>query len=205
MGEKKRVPRNIESALAGYRRATTWLLRERHSPEAGFEGLETLRDLFTADALEAACDAQIARCQASATLKDADESSTLWSHFTNLTTIARHGLRDPEILARIGLVRMFYSDYVLSPTEMTAEAEAICDRLRRTPHLAAAFVNAPARLGAIAISALEAASTAFAQERALRLSPCAAAYAVQVSRALRPGNLFMIRRKGTPGCPRNLT
>lgn len=205
VGKKKRTPKNTKSALAGYRQATTWLLRESHSPDTGFAGLEKLRDLITTEALEAACEAQIARSSASATLKDADKSSVLWSRFTNLTTVARHGLRDPEILARIGLVRMFYADYVLSPTEMTADAEAICDRLRKSPDLAAAFVNAPSRLGAISVSALETASTTVATERGLRLSACAAAYAVQVSRALRPANLFMIRRKATPGCPRNLT
>ena len=204
-GKKKRPPKNIDSALAGYRQATTWLLRESYSPEAGFAGITTLRDLFTTDALEAACDAQIARSAAAVTLKDADESSTLWSRFTNLTTVARHGLRDPEILARIGLVRMFYADYVLSPIEMTADAEAICDRLRKSPHLAAAFVNAPSRLSAISTEALEEARTTFARERALRFSACAAAYAVQVSRALRPANLFMIRRKAVKKCPRNLT
>ncbi|SDY25935.1 hypothetical protein [Citreimonas salinaria] len=203
--KKKKPPKNIDSALAGYRQATTWLLRESHSPETGFAGLATLRELFTAEALEAACSAQIARSAASISLKNANKSSTLWSRFTNLTTIARHGLRDPEILARIGLVRMFNADYVLLPSEMTEDAEAICDRLRKSPHLAAAFVNAPARLGAISTEALEAASTDFARERALRLSACAAAYSVQVSRALRPANLFMIRRKATPGCPRNLT
>jgi hypothetical protein len=205
VGKKKRTPKNTKAALAGYRQATTWLLRESHSPDTGFAGLETLRDLFVTEALEAACDAQIARSAASVTLKDADESSVLWSRFTNLTTIARHGLRDPEILARIGLVRMFYADYVLSPAQMTAEAEAICDRLRKSPDLAAAFVNAPSRLGAISVSALETASTTVGRERALRLSACAAAYAVQVSRAVRPANLFMIRRKATAGCPRNLT
>ncbi|WP_233155523.1 site-specific integrase [Sedimentitalea arenosa] len=204
-GKKKRSPQNIDSALNGYRQATTWLLRESYASEAGFAGLTTLRDLFTVDALEAACDAQIARSSASVTLKDSAESSTLWSRFTNLTTIARHGLRDPEVLSRIGLVRMFYSDYVLSPTEMTADAEAICDRLRKSPHLAAAFVNAPARLDAIATETLNTATTGFAMERGLRLSACAASYAVQVSRALRPANLFMTRRKATPGCPRNLT
>ncbi len=205
VGKKKRLPKNTESALAGYRQATTWLLRESYTPETSFAGLETLRSLFTTDALEAACDAQIARSAASITLKDADESSVLWSRVTNLTTIARHGLREPELLARIGLVRMFYSDYVLSPIEMTADAEAICDRLRKSPHLATAFVHAPARLSTISTSELEAATTNFARERALRLSACAAAYAVQVSRALRPANLFMIRRKATPGCPRNLS
>ena len=204
-GKKKKLPRNTESALAGYRQATTWLLRESHAPETGFDGLQTLHDLFTTEALEAACDAQIARSAASVTLKDADESSTLWSRFTNLATIARHGLRDPEIVARLGLVRIFYADYVLSPLEMTADAEAVCDRLRRSPHLAAAFVNAPTRLAAISTREMKAASTAIAQERALRLSACAAAYAIQVSRALRPANLFMTRRKATPGCPRNLT
>lgn len=204
-GKKKRLPKNTTSALAGYRQATTWLLRESHSPDTGFEGLGSLRDLFTTEALEAACEAQIARSAAAVTLKDPDKSSVLWSRFTNLTTIARHGLRDAEILARIGLVRMFYSDYVLSPIEMTADAEAICDRLRQSPHLAAAFVNAPARLGVISTNAQAEASTASARERALRLSACAAAYAVQVSRALRPANLFMTRRKATPGCPRNLS
>lgn len=203
--KKKKLPNNTKTALAGYRQATTWLLRESYSPETGFAGLETLRDLFTTDALEAACDAQIARSAASVTLKDADESSTLWSRFTNLTTVARHGLRDPEILARIRLVRMFYADYILSPTEMTADAEAICDRLRKSPHLAAAFVNAPARLSDRSSAEMKVAKTAFARERALRLSACAAAYSVQVSRALRPANLFMIRRKATSGCPRNLT
>ena len=205
MGKKKRLPKNKESALAGYRQATTWLLRESHVPETGFAGLETVRALFTTDALEAACEAQIARSAASKSLKNSDESSVLWSRFTNLATIARHGLRDPEILARIGLVRMFYSDYVLSPDEMTADAEAICDRLRKSPHLAAAFVNAPNRLDCIAQAEVKSASTGFARERALRRSACAAAYAIQVSRPLRPANLFMTRRTATPGCKRNLT
>ncbi|NVK58089.1 MAG: site-specific integrase [Alteromonadaceae bacterium] len=203
--KKKKLPKNIETALAGYRQATTWLLRESHAPETRFAGLGTLRDVFTTEALEAACAAQIARSAASSKLKDAEDSSTLWSRFTNLTTIARHGLRDPEILARIRLVRMFHADYVLSPIEMTADAEAICNRLRKSPHLAAAFVNAPARLGDISTKELAAASTDFAKDRALRLSACAAAYAIQVSRALRPANLFMTRRRATPGCPRNLT
>lgn len=203
--KKKKLPKNIESALAGYRQSTTWLLRESFPPETGFAGLETLRDVFTTEALETACDAQIARSAASTTLKNPDESSTLWSRFTNLTTIARHGLRDPEILAGINLVRMFNADHVLSPIEMTKDAEAICNRLRKSPHLAAAFVNAPVRLGAISTEAMATASTNFARERALRLSACAAAYAVQVSRALRPANLFMIRGKATPDCPRNLT
>jgi hypothetical protein len=88
---------------------------------------------------------------------------------------------------------------------MTADAEAICDRLRKSPHLAAAFVNAPARLSDRSSAEMETATTAFAKERALRLSACAAAYSVQVSRALRPANLFMIRRKAMSGCPRNLT
>jgi len=205
VGKKKRLPKNTKSALAGYRQATTWLLRESYSPETSFAGLTTLGNLFTMEALEAACDAQIARSEASLVLKDADESSVMWSRFTNLTTIARHGLRDPEILARIGLVRMFYADYVVSPTEMTAEAEAVCDRLRKSPQLAAAFVNAPARLSSISAKALAEATTSVAKERALRLSACAAAYAVQVSRALRPANLFLIRRTVTKGCPRNLT
>ena len=199
-----RAPKNIKSALVGYRQATTWLLRESYTDENGFEGLVTLRGLLTSDALEAACDAQIARSASSATLKNANESSTLWSHITNLTTLARNGLRDPEILARINIIRVFYSDYIQSPGQMAAEAEAICNRLRRMPQLAATFVHAPSRLSAISARELEVASNRIALERALRLSACAAAYAIQVSRALRPANLFMTRRSATPGCARNL-
>ncbi|WP_417809110.1 site-specific integrase [Thioclava sp.] len=205
VGKKKRLPKNTENALAGYRQASTWLLREGYCPETGFKGLGTLRDLFTADALEAACTAQIARSAASVTLKNADESSTLWSRFTNLATVARHGLRDEEILARIRLVRMFYEDYVLSPIEMTTDAEAICNRLRKSPDLAAAFVNAPGRLATISANVLKTASNASAHERGLRLSACAAAYAIQVSRPLRPANLFMTRHKAEKDSPRNLT
>ena len=188
--DKKKLPKSTEAALAGYRHATTWLLRESFQPETGFAGLGSLQDVFTTEGLEVACEAQIARSAASTKLKNSGESSTLWSRFTNLTTIARHGLRDPEILARINLVRMFNADYVLSPIEMTKDVETICNRLRKSPQLAAAFVNAPARLGTISSEELKAASTGLARERALRLSACAAAYAVQVSRALRPANLF---------------
>ena len=72
------------------------------------------------------------------------------------------------------------------------------------PQLAATFVHAPSRLSAISARELEVASNRIALERALRLSACAAAYAIQVSRALRPANLFMTRRSATPGCARNL-
>ncbi|MGC9419962.1 MAG: hypothetical protein ACP5EN_13425, partial [Rhodovulum sp.] len=208
VGKKKRIPRNTKTAIAGYRQAVTWLLREQVSPEAGFDGLTTLRDLFQIDALEAACKAQIERSTISNQLKDPCTSSTLWSRVTNLRTLARHGLRDPDLLAMINIVRLSYEEYLVSPTEMTADVDAVCDRLRKSPHLAAAFVNAPSRLHALAESALQDARSdrdRLAEERALRLFEVAAAYAVQVSRPLRPGNLFTIRDRALAGCPRNLT
>ncbi|WP_255564325.1 site-specific integrase [Mameliella sp. CS4] len=199
-----RSPSNAETATAGYRQAITWLLREQVLPSMDFDALTTVDALFTTEALEAACEAQIARCAASDILKDADESSTLWSRFTNLTTLARHGLQDPEKVARLNVIKLVYEDYILPPDEMTAEATAICDRLRKNPHLAATYVHAPTRLHAIATQALAEAATRDGEERALRLFAVAAAYAIQVSRPLRPGNLFTSRISAAEKCPRNM-
>lgn len=204
--DRKRIPRNWENALAGYRQAATWLAREQETAEAGFAELHDLGSLFTADALEAACAAQIARSKGSLNLKDPEESATMWVRITNLTTIARHGLRDEEALAAIKITRLLYDDYILSPSAMTADVEAVVDRLRKNPHLAAAYVNAPVRLQDAARLALEgnAGSGTWAEEKALRLFATAAARAIQVSRPLRAKNLFYARIRATEKCARNI-
>ena len=202
--QRGRSPKNAKTATAGYRQAITWLLREQVLQSMDFDELSTLDALFTAEALEAACKSQITRCAASDTLKDADESSTLWSRFTNLMTLARHGLQDPEKVALLNVIKLVYEDYILPPDEMTAEATAVCDRLRKNPHLAATYVHAPSRLHAVATQALAEATTTDGEERALRLFAVAAAYAIQVSRPLRPGNLFTSRISGADKCPRNV-
>lgn len=198
-----RRPQNKANALASYRQGVTWLAREH----AGLHALASVRELFKPDTIETAIVAQIDRSRASATLKDPTESQTLSNRLTALRTVARHGLRDDEIVAQIDLLRFVYADCVVTPRDLTKEAARICGRLKKTPHLAVAFVNAPARLADMACDELAAARAAgdqLAEEKALRRFAAATLFAIQLSRPLRTRNLFTLRLHATPGCPGNI-
>ncbi|MFW2545477.1 site-specific integrase [Primorskyibacter sp. 2E107] len=202
---RKRTPKNPETASAGYRQATTWLLREQTEAGDDFATLPSFDDLFSTEVLDVACAAQIERSRNSSNLKNPDKSSTLWSRITNLKTIARHGLQSKEALAALNVIEIVYDDFILSPRAMTAEVEAVVDRLRLNPHLAAVFVNSPDRLHEIAEKDLaEAKKGTWGEEQALRLHASAAARAIQVSRPLRTSNLFYARIRATKDTPRNV-
>ena len=201
--QRARRPENRETALAGYRQALTWLARERDDAAAGWPGLTQVRQLFDAELLQAACEAQIARAT-----QAGRRSSTLWTRLTNLTTLARYGLDDAEAVSAVSLMRTLYHAQLATPKELTDEADRFCTRLRDTPHLAAAFVNAPTRLAEDAeagIAAARAAGDRAAEDQALRLYAAAVLFAVQLSRPLRTGNLFGIRIRETADCARNLS
>lgn len=201
--KKNRRPKNDASAIAGYKQAITWLCREH--PD-GTDVLRDVRSLYTTDLIEAACVAQIERSKKSATLKDADESSTLWTRMTNLTTVARHGLKNDEAVAAVNVVRLIYDDYILSPKQMTADVKVVMDRLRKSPGLAARHVNSPSTLAKMAKERLGAPDENgdWTEDQALRLFAAAVARAIQVSRPLRPRNLFLTRVMATNDCPRNI-
>ena len=202
-----RRPENRANALASYRQGVTWLAREQVHEPGDLDALESLGALFTAEALETAITAQIDRSRSSATLKDPTESQTLSTRLTALRTIARHGLRDDEIVAQIDLRRFVYADYIVTPRDLTKEAAQICRRLKKAPHLAVAFVNAPRRLADMACEDLAAARAKGdepAEETALRRFAAAALFAIQLSRPLRTRNLFTLRLHATPGCPGNI-
>ena len=198
-GARGEGPQNHAAALTGYRGAITWLYREWDAAGSGRDAPRGLADLFTREALEAACNAQIARSTSSATLKDPSKSQTLRNRLTNLMTVARHGMQDQESVSLVSLMLVTYADYVRSPKELTDDADRICRRLRDNPAMAAAFVNAPQRLAAIAEESLADARAGKDRgriERALRLYEVAALYAIQVSRPLRPKNLSTIMLPG---------
>ena len=203
-GRNGKSPKNTKAALAGYQGAVSWLLREQADAAGRFDHLTTVKALFTPDAIQAACNAHIARAEASATLKNPKKSATLWGRIVNLTTIARYGLQDEGALAALRVMRIVYGDYIHSPAAMTKDVERVIDRLRRVPHIAASFVNAPTQLHRLASKACTEEGR-IREERALRLFAIAAAFAIQVSRPLRPGNLFMTRIRATAEAPRNLT
>ena len=206
--KRGRRPKNSSSARAGYRGAVAWLVRLGKHEDGSHGALTTLRDLMSRRTIEAACEDQIARSNASILLKDPKESGTLAARLRNLRTLARHGLRDDEIVAHLDLMRIAYHEYVVTPKDLTDEADRICRRLRDHPHLAATFVHGPSRLADLATHAIteaKAREDVVAEEGALRLYAAAVAHAIQVSRPLRTSNLIRLRLAGTPELAGNVT
>ncbi|WP_353472492.1 site-specific integrase [Salipiger sp. H15] len=203
-----RRPKNSMTAIAGYKGGVTWLVRQHKQHVGSFGSLPALRDLMGRELITAAIEDQIARSDASPNLKDAAKSQTLANRLTNLRTIARHGLHDPEIVAHIDVLKVAYHDYVVLPEQMTEEADQTCRMLQHRPDLAARFVNAPSTLARNAEAALaeaEAADDRDKEDVALRLYAAAALHAIQASRPLRTSNLIALRHRGSAEIGGNVT
>lgn len=203
-----RRPKNSKTAIAGYKGAVTWLVRQHKQQVGSFDTLCGLRDLMGRDLITVAIDDQIARSDASPQLKDASKSQTLSNRLTNLRTIARHGLHDPEIVAHIDVLKVAYHDYIVTPQQLTEEADQTCRMLQHRPDLAARFVNAPSTLARDAEAALAEAAAAGDQEKedaGLRLYAAAALHAIQASRPLRTSNLIALRYRGSTEIGGNVT
>ena len=206
--DRGRRPKNSKSAIAGYKAAVTWLVR-RHKQQVGsLAALPQLRDLMSRELITSAIDDQIARSDASRNLKDASKSQTLASRLTGLRTIARHGLHDDEIVAHIDVLKVAYHEYIVTPKEMTEDADQTCRMLQNRPDLAARFVNAPQDLARRAREAIAEAKAAGDDERedaALRLFAAAVQHAIQASRPLRTSNLIALRHRGSREIGGNIT
>ncbi len=206
--DRGRRPKNSTTALAGYKGAVTWLVRRHKQRTGSLEALPTLRDMMSRDLITSAIDDQIARSDASPHLKNASKSQTLANRLTNLRTIARHGLHDPEIVAHFDVLKVAYHDYIVTPKQMTEEADRTCRMLQQRPDLAARFVNAPgtlARDAEAAIAEAEAAGDRDGVDAGLRLYAAATLQAIQASRPLRTSNLIALRCRGAQEIAGNIT
>ena len=155
---------------------------------------------MTRAALDAACEDQVKRSLASLKLKDPKKSQTLKNRLSNLLTVAKYGLDDPEVTAHVKLMRIAYHEYMVSQKDLTDEADKTCRMLRDNPHLAATYVNSPSTLARLAeqdLARARAASDESAEDAALRLYAAAAASALQLSRPLRTSNVIRIRHRGS--------
>ena len=203
---RRRKINNPTAALSGYRNAVTWLWRA--VDDRGTSGAATiLADLMTRENLEAACEDQIQRSTSSLTLKDPKLSQTLNGRLTNLRTVAGHGLCRPDMVALIDLMKISYWEYIVTPKQMTDDAEHTCKVLRDNPHVAAKFVRGPYMLADQATADFECAkanSDEDAEDRALRLYAAAAMQAIQLSRPLRTSNIIRVRHRGVLGVPGNI-
>lgn len=206
---RKRSPANEASATAGWRGAITWLIRAAEGCDVSRNELDGLEALFTTEIMETACAAQVARSAASKQLKDPQKTQTLKTRLVALETLAKHGLRRPDLVAVVALQKRIYGAHVSGPGErMTDDAKILCDALIKTPSLAASFVNAPLEIEARAREdlALAKAEGSISKERsALRLYATAVLFAVQVSRPLRTSNLIRLRYRGTREAPGHVT
>ena len=206
---RKRSPGNSAAAIAGWRGAVTWLIRAAELCGSPRALLETLESLFTSEILEAACADQVARSAASKHLKDPRKTQTLKARLTALETLAKHGLKRPDLVAIIELQKRIHGEHVRLPGEgMTDDARTLCDALIRTPSLAASFVNAPLEIATRAREQSTQAKTEgnlIKEQSALRLYATAVLFAVQVSRPLRTSNLIRLRYRGAPEAPGHIT
>ena len=91
--------------------AITWLVlaAEKHGWKR--DRLETLEALLTNEILQTACTDQIARSEASAYLKDPKKTQTLKARMTALETLAKHGLKRPDLVATVQLQKRFHDAY----------------------------------------------------------------------------------------------
>jgi len=183
------------SARRGYREAVSWLVRAWEDAGGDRDDLMDVRELFEKATIEGAIKSQIARSTAADDLKDPMESTTLKTRLASLTTLARHGLDDAKATAVIKLLRTIHYDTPRKKLKnskggrIQMEVDGIAEQLRQQPHLAAVWTNAPARIADHARRKLAVARSEKNQAHeltALREFAGAAAYAIQLSRPLRP-------------------
>ncbi len=202
--QRTREMGNRAAAHATYRGAIAWVLRARLDRGLDPAALTDARAILTAQAIEQALDDHVARSRASVRLKDPEKSQTGHNRLTALRTLARYGLRDPDLAQDIALLAAARAKVVRAPGKdgLEEEARKFCAELLRAPHVATLFVNAPARIAAIALDALDKARAGKNDEHelsALRLFAAAVLFAMQMSRPVRPGNLIRSRVSAAGG------
>ncbi len=195
---------NHAAAHAGYRNAIAWVLRGQLDRGLDANALDDVRALLSVRAIEEALDDHVARSKASVRLKDADKSQTGHNRITALHTLALYGLRHQVLAEDIRLLAASRANVVRAPGKdgLEQDARLFCSELLRAPHLAAGFVNAPARLAALAEKLLLEAREARSKERelsALRLYGAAVLWAMQMSRPVRTANLIKARVSAVAG------
>tara|TARA_R110002012_G_scaffold219568_3_gene391023 strand:+ start:4063 stop:6036 length:1974 start_codon:yes stop_codon:yes gene_type:complete len=184
------------AAREQYRLAVTWLVRVWEDQGGDVGTLGDIRDLFQRPTIEAAIKDQIARSQSAADLRDPLASTTLKTRLTSLRTLAKRGLEDMKAVAIIKLLQAQHYDVPRKKLAKTGddaailmEVDRIFGNLRQRPELANIWSNAPHRIADAAREKIERArlkKNRGQELTALRMFAGAAAYAVQMSRPMRP-------------------
>ncbi|WP_157933061.1 hypothetical protein [Roseovarius salinarum] len=184
------------AAREQYRLAVTWLVRVWENQGNDVDALTDIRELFQKPMIEAAIKDQIARSRNALDLRDPLSSTTLKTRLTSLRTLAKRGLEDMKALAVIRFLQAQHYDVPRKKLAKTGEESGVfmeIDRifanLRQRPELANIWSNAPRRIADAARDKIETArlkKNCGQELTALRMFAGAAAYAVQMSRPMRP-------------------
>ncbi|MEY8843518.1 hypothetical protein AB9K41_31220 [Cribrihabitans sp. XS_ASV171] len=191
------------AAREQYRLAVTWLVRTWKNEGKDVDALTDIRDLFQKPLIEAAIKDQIARSRRATDLRDPLASTTLKTRLTSLRTLAKRGLEDMKAVAVIKFLQAQHYDVPRKKLAKTAvdegvlmEVDRIFGNLRQRPELANIWSNAPRRIANVAREQIEAARRQKSLEQeltALRKFAGAVAYALQMSRPMRPKCLRNVR------------
>ncbi|MHA6327092.1 hypothetical protein [Roseivivax sp. CAU 1753] len=184
------------AAREQYRLAVTWLVRAWENERNDVDDLTDIRELFQKPTIEAAIKDQIARSRSAPDLRDPLVSTTLKTRLTSLKTLAKRGLEDMKALAIIKFLQAQHYDAPRKKLAKTCaedatlmEVDRIFGNLRQRPELANIWSNAPRRIADAAREEIEMAASKKNRGQeltALRKFAGAAAYAVQMSRPMRP-------------------
>ena len=200
-----------DAARAGYRQTVTWVLRAWREAGGDLAQLSDIGEIFGPEMLKTAILEHITRANDAHDMKDPIQSGTLHTRLSNLSTLARHGLRDKKAVAIVALLRKQYYDTPRHKAQNSSagdmDADKLFDMLRQRPQLAAIWTNAPQRIAAHARRELKEARKNGSTAReitALRRFAGAVAYAIQLSRPLRTACLRHMRIRSAGDAPANL-
>ncbi|WP_432257105.1 hypothetical protein [Limimaricola sp. AA108-03] len=184
------------AARTRYREAASWLVRSWEDAGGDTDELCDLRQLFERTTIETAIRDQIARSKGAPDLRDPLDSTTLKARLVALTTLARRGLEDARAVAILKFLGQQHYEMPRLKLKkdrggagILMEVDRIAAMLRQKPALAGIWANAPGRIAETARRDVEAAQSAGDRDgeiSALRRFAGAAAYALQMSRPLRP-------------------
>lgn len=187
---RKRPVRNVEAARNRHLNALSWLVRHAYPDRSIAYTLKSIEDLVTAETVERAVEAYIARAEASDVLKDPDKTSSGNSILSAIETLARRNDWPEEVIWALEDARYDRVDSHQA-REMSLEREAFVKLVERDPAVARAIVSGPRRLMAEAGDTFAAWGTLGARARteALHLSLGSALMALQLARSVRSKNL----------------
>lgn len=202
------------AARTRYREAMSWLVRSWEDAGGDTDELRDLPPLFDRITIETAIRDQIARSAGAPDLRDPLDSTTLKARLVALTTLARRGLEDPRAVA---ILKLLGQQHYEAPRRklkkdrggagVLMEVDRIAGMLRQKPELAGTWANAPQRIADAARRDIAAAQVAEHREKEISSLRClagAAAYALQLSRPLRPACLRHTRIASASEVPANL-